>query len=707
MKKIFKQLFLFVLVTAAAASLAGCRISPALIDTIYTADAEEVDPNPTAREFTDQGEEDIDAPQNREEDEAEETNAEIDLAQAEQEDEAEDSASYESTDDSRTERDASEENTEDNNAEDSADVSAQTGDGDAAGASDDDSGDDGGSTEGDSEETGSAAGGSDSSGSGTDGDRVSDSYDPDSAQIDADETDNSNNVADPDDPEEDPDDTDNTNNLEDPDDTENTDDNDDTESSGSAANADEAPVKDVAKKVVTDGSGTEQEIPEDVFTVTAVGGAAPIVAMVGGAGRLAGTSESFAENEFGSMLLAASSNDEVNVWWSGDGSSGISDEDFTELLYASPDVCFEISGEATFTSEQVEQLEAHGIGYLVLPELSSIDNLKDAVTIIANALETNEDSGKSATSIAASYRDWVDECLSDASSMKNSLPYFSLYISEWRDDVTYTRYYSPGTMYEGTDSSRHEYCIVDFPESSGVVDGTGSGVAVAPVNTDEMPLWDFWRAAGIYNRATDGYSTVLNKYVVTWSSTDHDSRYLFPYSVWFGYPVYSDDSIGYFKPPNTSYLILHPDIIGPGGFTFWNSVTGQNGRYALKPENYLGGSDRFSAIVVADEETKEAISSSSQWKAGFLDDTYVAEDNLCVGNYAIDIAGDYDIYVNPSGFDNWAEGSVDSPLEVYWILWRISGGVSESRVITEVESFYSTFFGITLSGEQVSDMINQ
>ncbi|MCD7866547.1 MAG: MSCRAMM family adhesin SdrC [Clostridiales bacterium] len=638
MKKWFKFIGIMTLTLTVAASLMGCRISPALIDTVYTADADEVDPNPTARDFTDDGTEDNDAPQEREEDTAEETHSETD--QAQQEDSTQEDSDYQNTGDSYS--------------DESVEDASHTADNDSAGNSE-------------------------SAGVSTDTSGVSDSADGVSNDTVGDNTGNA--VTDANNSDDVSDYTDNTNSADEA----------GQNQPGDVASESDAPVKDVPKKVVTDSSGTEQEIPEDVYTVTAVGAAAPIVAMVGGVGRLVGTSESFADNELGSMLLAASADTEVNIWWSDDGSAGISDEDFRELLYASPDVCFEISGEATFSSEQILQLQEHGIGYLVLPQLSSSENMKDAVMIVAEALETNEDTGQSAVTIANQYGSWVDECLSETAGMRATLNYYTIYISEWREDVTFTRKYDPGYTVTGTDGIKLEYLIVDFPLPSGVVNGTGRGVAVALNDGGERPFGEFWVSAGVYNLYNLAhYGSGEDIYI----NTNGSSIYVFPYRSWFGVPEFSDRGISDEEENLTDelslYYALRPNL-------YWGKYEEGAG---TNPYYHLGSSDRFSAIVVADEETKAAISNSPQWKAGFLDGTSVEE-------YAIDIAGDYDIYVNPTGFDNWAEGSVDSPLEAYWILCKISGGISESRLISEVRSFYSEFYGITLSDSQIENIINQ
>lgn len=624
LRKRMKRLSAVGITMIMAASLTGCRVSPALIDPVYTADAAEVDPDHVAADFDDEnGAAEDEAPQTRQEEEAQDHNAEQEQAAGLQEDGAEDDAPSRTQDSSSTKNE---------------DLETSGGDGESEAASgnpEDDTAEDSGNGNSETESDGNSDGNPESGNNNGD-DKVP------------------------------------------------SDDDDDTET---------YPVKDGEKKTVTDASGTEQTIPEDVYTVTAVGAAAPIVTMVGGTSRLLGTSESFASNEIGSMILAGESDTQVNVWWSGDGSGQISDSDFQELLKASPDVCFEISGEGTFSSDQIAKLQELGIGYLVLPKLSSTGNIKQAVQIVAEALETNESTGQAAGVIAQKYCDWVDEALSDGEKLRKTEDYYTLYISEWMEDVTFQRIYAPG------DLSAEWILIVDFPESSGVVNGQGQGVAVASADRDGVPFFELWEQAGVYDTGT---GEIPNAY-----TAGYKSMYVFPYAGWFGGVTYSDKSIyNFFEDPHYN---ADPDE------DFGNYFSNNTGSWGLhwpglkmgqvqSGEYHLGGSDRFGAIVVADDYVKSMISSSPQWKPGFLD-VSVSLASLPT-EYAIDIAGDYDIYVNPTGLGNWAEGSVESPLETYWVLCKISGAISEDRLKTEVRSFYSDFFGITLSDSQINDLIN-
>lgn len=614
MGKITKRLSAVILAIVLAASLAGCRTSPALIDPVYTADAPEIDPDYTGVEFTDDvdAEHDPNTPQTHEVDEAEDYNTEKNKSDAIQDAQADNNTPSRQTGDNVSKNEQLKKGGNSGNGESDSD-----------------------GAKGDEPQNGNGGG----------------------------------TQEEPDEEEEKPSDD-----PEKP--------SDDPENPEGEKKPGEYKIKDGPKRVVTDGEGNEQLIPEDVYTVTAVGAAAPIVAMVGGVERLVGTSESFVSNEIGSMILADA---QVNVWWSGDGSGQISAENFAKLLEASPDVCFEISGEATFSSEQIAQLAEYGIGYVPLYPLSSSENLKQDVGIVAKALETNKSTGQSASVIAQSYSDWVDEVLSYADKNRKSLDYYSIYISEWREDVSFSRRFDPG--YDG------EGFIVDFPASSGVVNGTGQGVAIASTDVEGEPIFEFWRAAGVKNTAVD--TEMVFNYLYYAQELGYTGMYIFPYENKFGTPTFSNSSYYY---TTDTLPVLGKNIEGLINF----SVSLTSGLYWPNTPIYLckdgskslGGSERFPAIVVADDDVRTRISNSPQWKAGFLEDAY-------------DIAGDYAIYVNPTGLNNWAEGSVESPLEAYWVLNKISGAINEQKLKTEVKNFYSKFFGITLSDSQIDNMINK
>jgi ABC-type Fe3+-hydroxamate transport system substrate-binding protein len=434
--------------------------------------------------------------------------------------------------------------------------------------------------------------------------------------------------------------------------------------SDNSGGSDEKETAGAKKKKVTDASGKEVSVPENVGMVTAVGPAAAMVEMLGGEGRLMGTSESFKSSSTAQSLFSDLS--DVKTWWEEDGNNAISSSDFAVLLKAKPDVCFEISGQDTFTNSQISQLEKAGISYVVLPALSSSQNLKDAVTIVGETLAKNKTIGKSAASIAKDYCDWVDDTVDTVSGKTSDKKLYSVYISRYAPDISYTLKHTNN----------------DLPADSGVSGGKGKGVAITWSSKKAELISTYMKTAGVTNEGTN--NTRLNA---------TEGVYVAPMFHQFD-PTFSNSDYTYYGGGETA---ISADLF----------VTHR----VNSSSYYLLGSTQFPAIVVASDEVKTQIQDNwfwkhrtakiegkLDWKAGYLADS---------GNaYYSSVVGNYDIYVNPSGIGDWAEGSVESPLEAYWVAYHFQGSFSKDRVISETKSFYKKFFKHDLSTEQVKSILN-
>ena len=245
--------------------------------------------------------------------------------------------------------------------------------------------------------------------------------------------------------------------------------------------------------------------------------------------------------------------------------------------------------------------------------------------------------------------------------------------------------------------------IVDYPSSLNIVNGKGSGIAIANMTDDDTAFYEFWKNAGVLDvaitEANNGYNM------------DNDARLagykkeaLFPYEGWLGGIILSDSK--YFTVTNLELSVgshnYRPDRNWDNflkGLSASRGVSLDIVRSDLnKKSANLGGSAVYPAIVVADKTIKDKINSSPLWKAGFLDNTVVED-------FAVDIGGDYSIYVNPVGFENWADGGLEAPLESYWIQWRIMGTMNQSQVRRTVGDFYEKFFGLTMSDADLDSII--
>ena len=132
---------------------------------------------------------------------------------------------------------------------------------------------------------------------------------------------------------------------------------------------------------LVDAAGRTVELPESVEHVAAVGEAAVLVEMLGGPERLSVSSASLSSGLSGELL-----NSECEMLWSGDGRSPLSAEEFSRLLELAPQACLEISGQTSFSEEQLAALEEAGIPYVVLPALNTDEGIRLAVILIGQVL---------------------------------------------------------------------------------------------------------------------------------------------------------------------------------------------------------------------------------------------------------------------------------------------------------------------------------
>lgn len=494
----------------------------------------------------------------------------------------------------------------------------------------------------------------------------------------------------------------------------------------------------VPKKVVTDGNGEERQIPEDVFTVTAVGPAAAMVEMLGGEGRIVGSSESFIDNSLAKTMF--SDIESIHNWWSGTGNSAISDEDFNELLHESPDVCFEISGQNTFTPEQITRLEELGIGYVPLKAFTSSSNIKEAVTLIADVLETNESNGKNAKAIASNYNKWVDDTLGEVKKACETSEFYALYVSDYREDISFS--------YESANSSI-------IPASAG-----NSGVATMETQKRET-LYEMMKAAGIGQPLQGISETSINGNGGSAFGGRYDkAKELLIFPMWedLGTITYYGDIENYNYPDHWEWYVnvfAYKDYNIAGNNSNWYV-----GRAAL-------GTPRMPVLLAANEYVKEKIENDFYWQFyGYAVCSPRNEDTLEIWNKAAmeypdrpwlydpayltgekklpregladsvvynyggaylgpefvsvtvrdgsaaqkaympsGIYGEYEICVVPTGIDSWKEGCAETPLEAYWLANKISGTISDDMLLNRIRSFYKTFFGVTLSDDQLKKII--
>ncbi len=451
-------------------------------------------------------------------------------------------------------------------------------------------------------------------------------------------------------------------------------------------------IDDSSKKRIVESNGLMIEIPENVERIAATGDVASIIYMLGGNNLLVGTSESFTNNYLANKYLcSADTNVQPETLWSYDGSNSIGDDEFQSLLELKPQVCFELSGENTFTSDQVAKLAENDIVYFVLPNLKTLDNLKKTVSIVGEVIgDKSSKDGKNALQTAKEYNSYVDSMISNLSGRVDKATYdlvdfnndkttngtkklesssndttsgdfhgvYSLYINAWDDYATYCVYNNANTYL------------------------SGNGLAVAKSGYSYSPLSYYMSLAGVINTAAI-------------------------------YPDFGPTTNWYVNPliPTTKSVNLSGNCTNPNGYYLTltdNDISNNSG----KRENGLGNKDKFYAIIAENNTIRNRIINSELWHSY----GYVTSASNISGNFGIldsdggiiesSIIDDYEIFVNPTGISSWSSGSPESILETMWLAWKFYGAYSEDDVRNEVYNFYNKFYNIDLDNSEIDMILN-
>ena len=389
------------------------------------------------------------------------------------------------------------------------------------------------------------------------------------------------------------------------------------------------------------------DIPENVETVTATGTAAQIVELIGGENRLAA-----ADSRLLSATLAIQAFPgltDIPAWWPDNPDQPISSENFETLIAEHPDVCFELSGDNTFTNSQAEQLTEAGISYVVLPGLSSVDNLKQTVSLIADVL------GGDAAEKAADYIGWVDDVIGDVSEKTAGTDLTSLYVADWDSEAGY-----------------------QLSDTAGVIEPYGSGLAMAYSPLKNQLMSAFMSAAHVTNEST------------RMRSMHRDSKYVYVAPMFHQFSAVVSGSRAAFYSGAGEY--------GSAYDLFVTRMVGESTYTQL-------GCSQFPAIIVASDSVREKIENDYFWEYRPSDaNGYV---NIGGESFYRGVCGEYAIYVNPRGMCDWAEGGLESPLEAYWIAYKFGGAYTLDEVKEKTAEFYNQFFGVTLSDEQLKNIFGE
>lgn len=436
--------------------------------------------------------------------------------------------------------------------------------------------------------------------------------------------------------------------------------------SGSGGNGesgyDLVPSADGVRDVI-DSRGVHVEVPKDVSSVAAPGKSAALLYLVGGGSVIKAASADFTRNS----LIDSSVKQNVQELWDGDGSSVISDAAFNKLLSEKPEVCLEVQGNTAFSEQQIAKMKDAGISYVVLPELSTPENIKSAVKLAGTIVGNKSASGGvNAEAKADEYMKYVDSMISEITSKVKAKG-----SSQGMTDINTTSdgyYKGKYSLYLSGWDAEAKYRL--FNNQYTTRKGSGSAYAGNSSTTECKAVSAFMGVAGIEN-TMELYETVTPNYT-----------YVTPIV------------------PTTRKL----EIIGSKA----SSV--DNNRLLQMIKTGLGKAE-FPAVIVNDKQTADGIKASQLWSVYdhivsndgiFEANGFLAEDGSIIGS---SVSAPYEIYVNPSGIGSWSGGSGESILESVWLAEKFYGAYSESEVRDKVKDFYSRFYQIQLSESQLSNIL--
>ena len=407
-------------------------------------------------------------------------------------------------------------------------------------------------------------------------------------------------------------------------------------------------------------NGIEQEVPENVDTVAAVGDGAMAVLMLAGSECLAATSSSISSGIFSAESIFPGLGS-VPVLWDGTGGSGIGSSDFARLIEIRPDVVFEVSGQATITEAQAQELINNDIYYVTLPNVTSITSAREMVRIVGEVLgDRTERGGANAPQIAAAYSSWIDTEASAAytgDAYQNR--YFTLYVDDWDPDAIY--------------------------EVGGILKGNGAAVIQTYLGANFSAISGFLSLANVVN--------------VTFASSFAGTRKV--YYTPFNYNRASVNVIG-------RYELLKTDILGnvASGATV-EMPDPDDPEYTIKVAADTLGNGNFTTIIAGNNLTKEGLESNELWQAYPLTEGEIIYYGFAGSDGLPNVTNigegtEFDVVVNPCGLCRWSEPGVESILETVWAAYAITGKYSEDTVREKIQDFYSTFYHYDLSSAEIS-----
>ncbi|MCD7864741.1 MAG: hypothetical protein LUG54_01715 [Clostridiales bacterium] len=407
------------------------------------------------------------------------------------------------------------------------------------------------------------------------------------------------------------------------------------------------------------GSQSEENTQQIVScgAVIATGEAAILTQMLGGAGSLYATDQ-VTYNAMAEYFPADELAD-IEILWSGDSTGSINADSLDALIAEGKNPQAALLDSTALNSSDVSALNDRGISCTALT-FDSYDSILTAVRTVANVLGTDEAAQRQAEYV--SFCDSISEMVGDYDSEK-----YTLFVSGW-DSAAQLSF---STIYTGTWKSR-------------------LGVAIACMLSDS-PADEMWNLAGVqsvfsqsgYKRTGHG-NTTSETFEILYGS---EYQYLCQYYVKYQSPSLLTPTYDYTMEVSVNWLLYK---LGDSDYPAVIAATQEVASSWLADKNYSS-------------ETQDA----GMYTVGHLSSTqrYLYDHGISSGIMAR-ISDEYEVYVNPSGLGDWAEGSAESILEAAWIAWKIQGACDEDQVREKIEEYYATFYRCTdLTDAQVDAIL--
>lgn len=434
-----------------------------------------------------------------------------------------------------------------------------------------------------------------------------------------------------------------------------------------------SPNKAVDRKAVK-----AEDIPENVATVAATGQAALFVEMLGGSNRLKAADAnlvSLVRNGFGANVFSDAGS--IQGLWEHDGESEMSDAQFQQLLTLDPEAVFYIADAnygtvRSFSGEQLTILNQRGIYTIPLAMFNTTNNIKNNVRMMGKVLGKRSDisGAKDANDMAKKYCDYLDDVAKGFGNTFSGPGKWNLDQDGFFGD-------NAEVVNSYADSGQYTILIDGWDDSASTRREAGVAYARTGYSKRNSPASFFLSLGGAANTA------------VLVTDTGGNIPY-FPIV-----PTYMDLA---------GINVRGHYMKAAEAQTKSNNVTGYAG-------NFIGRGS-LNKIIVDSANTYNAIMASLNGGNAWAPTEYVVDSEGTGGYGYINASGnlvasnihgnEFEIVINPYGIGSWTEGSPEAPLEALWANQLFNNGLSAddafNAIASEIQYFYSTFYGYSLSG---------